>query len=142
MTFRPARTYAFDREAFYEALSDERERFDEVKRFTLTAEHVSLLRRAYVGWQHTETGAPEIDPKRPYGNSYVAGDVIEILGWPEPPLVDDEREGPEWEAIEDRALTLHRETAVALQIVLSLGSFEPGEYERTEQFNRRAWRRV
>ena len=38
-------------------------------RFTVTDEHLRLLRRAYVSWDETEFGAPEIDCKRPYGNS-------------------------------------------------------------------------
>lgn len=47
--------------------------------FTVTDEHVKLLRRFQVGWQDCETGAPEIDPKRPYGNSAVPEDIHEIL---------------------------------------------------------------
>lgn len=102
------------------------------EKFTLTHEHIALLcsHQTYVRWQDCETGAPEIDPKRPYGNSDVAGDVIEILGWPTPPLVDDCREGPAWEALEERALKVHGETAHALAVILSAKTFEPGVYER------------
>lgn len=91
-------------------------------RFKLTAEHVTLLRQMNVGWQDCETGAPEIDPKRPYGNSSVELDVAEIFGWPvdeDEGLTDEQR---------DRAAALHRETEVALQVVLHTGSFEPGIY--------------
>ena len=38
-----------------------------VKEFWLKEEHIKLLRAAYVQWNNCETGAPEIDPKRPYG---------------------------------------------------------------------------
>lgn len=31
-------------------------------------------------WDKCETGAPAVDPKRPYGNSDVDCDVLEILG--------------------------------------------------------------
>lgn len=48
--------------------------------FTVTDDHLKLLRRASVGWSDCEFGAPEIDPKRPYGNSNVLGDIAEILG--------------------------------------------------------------
>src|SRR4028118_696601 len=51
------------------------------RRFELTADHIKLIRRMNVGWQSCEAGAPEIDPKRPYGNSCMVGDVAEILGW-------------------------------------------------------------
>lgn len=49
--------------------------------FTLTEDHIKLLSRAYIGWEDSEFGAPSIDCKRPYGNSYVEGDVAEILEW-------------------------------------------------------------
>lgn len=91
-------------------------------KFTLTEEHVALLRRMSVGWQDCETGAPEIDPKRPYGNSSVEQDVAEILGWE-----IDEDEGLTDEQ-HDRAAALHRETEIALQVVLQTGTFVPGEY--------------
>lgn len=103
--------------------------------FTLRPEHVRLLRRMYVMWQPCETGAPEIDPKRPYGNSYVAGDVAEILGLKLPPE-GSPREG----AFEAKMLALHRETECALQIVLQTGSFRPGEFKRSARFSK--WVRV
>ena len=102
-------------------------------RFELKPEHVKLLRSAYVGWQDCETGAPEIDPKRPYGNSSVARDVAEILGEP----FDDEDEDQAHEL-----LSLHRETAMALQVILGACSFDPGVYERANPYGRAPWRRV
>lgn len=48
--------------------------------FVLTEDHLKLLAKSYWQWQDCETGAPEMDPKRPYGNSDVAGDIREILG--------------------------------------------------------------
>jgi hypothetical protein len=90
--------------------------------FTLTEQHVKLLRRMNVSWGREEFGAPEIDPKRPYGNSNVYGDMARILGIPadgdgefEPRLIN----------LMDR---LHQQTKVALQIVLVTGSFAPGVY--------------
>ena len=95
-----------------------------VRTFTLTTNHIKLLREMHVGWQDCETGAPEIDPKRPYGNSYVPGDVARILTGHRPgpndePLTEDE---------EHHYILLHNETKTALQIVLSTGTFEPGKY--------------
>ena len=43
--------------------------------FELTENHIKLLRNAYVSWDDCETGAPAIDPKRPYGNKYIAQDI-------------------------------------------------------------------
>jgi len=48
--------------------------------FEVKKEHLALLKRMCVGWQNCEFGALEIDPKRPYGNSDVLQDMIEIIG--------------------------------------------------------------
>jgi hypothetical protein len=102
--------------------------------FELTADHVTLLRHAYTGWQDCETGAPEVDPKRPYGNSYVPGDVAELLGWEPGDWEDGERVLGDRQV--ERALELHRETATALEVVLRAGSFEPGTYVTTDRYSR------
>lgn len=81
--------------------------------FTVTAQHIQLLQRAYVSWVDIEFGAPAIDCKRPYGNSQVHDDIAEILGLPIP---------------EEDMERLHAETAVVLQIFLRTGRMEPGTY--------------
>lgn len=45
--------------------------------FEIKNEHLELLKRAFVSWDSCEYGAPAINCKRPYGNSYVEGDI----GW-------------------------------------------------------------
>lgn len=85
-------------------------------KFKLTQTHLTLLSKANVQWQDDETGAPEIDPKRPYGNSSVARDVAEILNLPIP---NDETSADAYDKFEEEMLALHKETTVALQIVLS-----------------------
>jgi hypothetical protein len=102
-----------------------------MKQFKLQEEHLVLLKAAYVDWEHTEYGAPAIDPKRPYGNSDVEEDVCEILGWD----ISVKRED---------AADLHRETATALQVILTAQTFEPGLYEdaRMSQYHRAVWRKV
>lgn len=47
----------------------------------ITNDHLKLLEKVYWQWQDAEYGAPEIDPKRPYGNSDVENDIAELLGW-------------------------------------------------------------
>lgn len=109
-----------------------------VKRFELTAEHVKLLRRMNVSWDDCEFGAPSIDPKRPYGNSSVARDVHDILGWAYPSSnEDDDYMGNDGHA---RAEQVHREMMTALQVVLATGSFEPGAYEADAYHEN--WRRA
>jgi hypothetical protein len=96
------------------------------QRFTLTADHVKLLRRMWVGWDGMEYGAPCIDPKRPYGTNDVEQSIHEILTGRVEPLEDLARQ--ERESLQARYRRLHEETRTALQVVLAAGSFEPGEY--------------
>lgn len=95
--------------------------------FTVTDEHLKLLRRANVGWEDCEFGAPAIDCKRPYGNSDVISDIGEILGhdrrhW------DPDDDGDYEETIANNFTQLHAETAIVLQIALATGEFRPGRY--------------
>lgn len=99
--------------------------------FKLTDKHIKLLRNAYVGWEYTETGAPAIDGKRPYGNSDVPGDIIRILFGEIPEEAQ--------ESLYDYAMQLHKETKTALQIILCTGQFVPGLYEK-ESYKDRSWK--
>jgi len=110
--------------------------------FELTEEHIKLLSHAYVSWCGDEYGAPEIDPKRPYGNSGVVEDVCEILEWKEQKdLMDDcFYESAEYESLCDKVEKLHKETETALQIILRSQSFEPGTFEQDTSWSE--WERV
>jgi len=103
--------------------------------FTLTEEHLKLLTHMYVGWSTCEYGAPEIDPKRPYGNSSVEEDIGEILG-EEPEGMDlDYPDDPEYtDEQRERYAALHLETQTALQIALETLKFEVGTYEKANQY--------
>jgi hypothetical protein len=121
---------------------DPRALFDvirDTKRFTVTDDHLLLLRRAHVTWDDWEFGAPGIDPKRPYGNSNVFADIAEILGVPLSEWADgdDEELTPdaEW-----RFLRLHVETGIALQIGLATGEFRTGRYVRGNEWDD-SWKR-
>lgn len=112
--------------------------------FELKPEHLKLLQRAYVNWQYAETGAPAIDPKRPYGNSNVALDVAEILGWSVP---DEDALSPsdydqQYDALWERAMAVHRETQQALQILLQVPNAQPGLYRRAQEYDQRSWQLV
>jgi hypothetical protein len=80
------------------------------QRFTLTREHLKLARRMYVEWDNCEYGAPAINPKRPYGNSDVEGDIAEILGW----AWDRDNDRPEAESARARAIHCEMETVLAI----------------------------
>lgn len=91
-------------------------------KFTLTQDHIKLLRSSYVRWDDSYFGAPSIDSKRPYGNSDVPSDIARILNWDY-----DEETGLSSE-LEKKARAIHEEMEHALQVVLTSGSFEPGEF--------------
>ncbi len=109
-----------------------------MKTFELKEEHLKLLSRAYVGWDDCETGAPCIDPKRPYGNSDVAGDVAEILGIE----FKSDTHGDRDDAQRDDLLDLHRETQTALQIVLSVGLVKPGTFQLMNKYDFTSWKQI
>lgn len=98
--------------------------------FELKKEHLDLLKKAYVGYNdYCEYGAPCIDPKRPYGNSDVEKDIAEILQWG---IKEDEELS---DSQMEEAYKLHKETQIALQIVLrnigkeiKLGTYTSEDY--------------
>ena len=98
-----------------------------MEKFTLKKEHILLLKNAYISWQDREFGAPEINPKRPYGNSNVISDIAEILGLE---LFED-CYGEKHLSKEQYEYTkqLHKETMQALQIILKNHNVQAGEYE-------------
>lgn len=115
--------------------------------FEIRPEHLKLLQRMVVDWEDCEFGAPSIDCKRPYGNSDVHQDMLEILGLRElrKGVYEFELGGSKWllkgedkyniyldgadeESLLEALNRLHEETKVALQICLSLQSFSTGHY--------------
>lgn len=108
-----------------------------ITRFSVTEDHIKLLKSMYIGWQDCEFGAPEVDPKRPYGNSDVYHDIAEILDWPY-------NRNPETYEYTDLAIKkmdkIHREMETVLQILVSNCSIRPGTYEAKEFSN--DWHRV
>ncbi len=110
--------------------------------FELTEDHLKLIQNMYVSWDACEYGAPAIDPKRPYGNSFVEGDIAEILGWDMPDEDDDNWNEDEEEATKERAEKIHKETETALQIILVTKSFAPGKYIKKDRYDDRSWVRA
>lgn len=97
--------------------------------FKLTEQHIKLLRNMHVTWHHCETGAPQIDPKRPYGNSYVPGDIHKLLTGEDTDLTEEQ---------EENYLNLHRETDKALKVFLAnakLDLTDCGVFEDADDVN-------
>ncbi len=99
------------------------------KTFTITRDHIKLIRSINVGWNE-DSKRPCIDSKRPYGDSDVPRsiaeaiklDFVEIQG--EKMALTSQQEKYCWQ--------LNKDMATVLQIVLSTGAFKTGEYECNE----------
>lgn len=95
-------------------------------KFELKKEHILLAKElnfeTIVDTGYQDKFAPAINLKRPFGNSGVTYDVMSKLGM----LTDDGEYSPE---DLDKAETLLVELPVALEIILSNMTFEPGIYE-------------
>jgi len=102
--------------------------------FTVLPEHLKLIAEMYFTEWDCEFGAPAVDPKRPYGNSDVYGDMGEILGLKKE--VQDEDYGDEFSDEQtDYMNKLHRETKTVLGIIVQnlsetdyLGTWEREQY--------------
>ena len=105
----------------------------EKQRFTVTEDHIKLLRRAYVSWDGGEFGAPAIDCKRPYGNSSVYNDMAEILG------ITESGEDDFSEEQFAHMAQLHKETQTVLQIILATGEMRAGTYEANRYGHNWKW---
>jgi len=90
------------------------DQYTEQNPLTVRPHHLKLLRNMNVRWGTVECGAPEVDNKRPYGNSDVVDDVREITE-----MLD---------AKSDWCLRVHRETEAVLQVFLrNNGDLSPGD---------------
>lgn len=113
--------------------------------------HEKLLRRMYFRYNDDcEFGAPEVDPKRPYGNSDVYQDMIEILGFEEVGdgvfrfVIDNKEwflEGEDKynmnipDDLKEVLLSLHKEMVVVLQIVCNYTVVPKGIYTSKSRYN-------
>ena len=123
--------------------------------FEIKEEHLKLLKEMSVDWNDCEFGAPEIDPKRPYGNSDGVDDVARIIGFKKSKdtVVFDRDEAKAYgikDYIEDAEWTkesyehlnnIHKEMQIVLQIVLSTLSFDKGRYIREDIYTSE-WKKV
>jgi len=123
------------------------------KVFVLTENHLKLMNRMWVGWNDDAyEGAPDVNLKRPYGNSDVVGDIAEIIDLEIPDSVrermdeesdlfedDAHYDWLETDEVREQCLKIHKETETAIQIVLSAQSFKTGYYVGDQYGNRWEW---
>ena len=94
--------------------------------FNLTRNHIKLVSNFFILWEDDYSGYPIVSPKRPYGNSNVIDDVLDILEWE-----SDKKE---------EALAIHKETAKALQVILATQRFIPGHYINIDKYKQLDWK--
>jgi len=124
-----------------------RKQRENLKEFEVKDEHLKLLKEMYVGWNDCEFGAPEIDPKRPYGNSDGVDDVARVIGYKKKKdtVEFDKDDAKEYDDIKeyledcdwtqeayDYLYNLHKDMQIVLQIVLSSLSLKKGTYQRDD----------
>ena len=113
------------------------------ERFEVTENHIKLAKRMYWEWNDNGyEGAPAVGLKRPYGNSDVAYDVVDICGLPT--ITDRWGEMSFTEEVAQEAMELHREMDTVMQIltVHADEGLKPGMYVKTSTYNSLSWRRV
>ncbi len=97
--------------------------------FNLTEAHIKMVCAYNIRWNdNSYDGAPEVDPKRPFGNSDWQDDLCELLEY------EPDSEG-EFTDEQYRDVTkLFESGHIALEIILQTRSFVPGKYEREQYF--------
>ena len=96
------------------------------KLFVLKEDHIKLLKRLCINEPSTWDEVPEIDSKRPYGNSDIDRDVCEIIS-EDHRKINEEDSGYSPELL-NKIQNLQKEIGVALQIFLKNAKIDPGEY--------------
>ncbi len=119
-------------------------------KFALTADMVKLVRHLCIGWNKycdygddSHPGAPGASERRPFGNSAYLDDIGEILEFRRPREDDKRLTSDEYwrlmREFEAKAKAHYLTVAMALKIILEVGSFEPGEFVRRTSFH--MWQR-
>ncbi len=97
--------------------------------FIVSEQHLKLLKRLNFMYDEScEFGAPAVDPKRPYGNGDVYGDMRKILGI-------GKQAYPEQEL-----LLLHQQMTTVLRILAQNNGVHIGEYAANRY--ERVWTQV
>jgi len=106
------------------------------KRFTVTEDHLKILKLLRIDYDQ----GPEVDRKRPYGNTDYQGDILTALGEKQTEAASGEKFWTKDQG--NRADSLHREVGKALQIVLCTGMFETGTYEQRKSYRSNSWEKI
>lgn len=109
--------------------------------FEITEDHMKLLARMSFSYNdYCEFGAPEVNPKRPYGNSAVYHDIAELIGIEPEEKSEYDGEYDFSEAQQKSMLKLHKEMQTVLQIGANTKQFSAGKY--TSDWTGHKWKAV
>ena len=104
---------------------------NDTESFEVKDYHIELLRESYASWNDMESGAPSIDPKRPYGDKGVIRSVAKVVE-KESELFDEIglRTGKSEEY--EELYSIHEEMKTVLGILLDnpVKGIQEGIYER------------
>lgn len=115
----------------YEKIFDEEQN---AKLLVITEDHLKLVKRFYFDWNKCEFGSPEVNCKRPFGNSAVFDDMGEILGI-EPEQFTGEDEVYEYsEKQKQNMYRLYCQLKDVLEICCRNLEFKCGRYKRQETY--------
>ena len=113
------------------------------EKFTVTEEHIKLLKNSYISWNDGEFGAAGINTKKPYGNGNVLSDLAELLDIPNNKRHEDDDAYYKPQDLE-RIENVHREIETVLQILvtnctdgLKTGTYIKDEYGVSWKFFRK-----
>lgn len=111
---------------------------EQIKTFEVKPYHLRLLQRCYTSWDDCEFGAPQIDPKRPFGNSG-ASSILTVVAKETGAL--DNLTGIDFDncnlydvlntAKINELHAIYTELEICLQILLNDLAIVPGKYQLT-----------
>ena len=112
---------------------------DQCKSFTVTENHLKLIKRANIQFVFKEEGPYYSyfyqDGKRPYGNSDFVGDIAEIIGVE--PDCQGKDEDEKWfsDELELTLIKHHVDLKIVMAILCANCSIQPGTYTRESVYS-------
>ena len=109
--------------------------FEEVqnsKFIIITQEHLKLVKMLWFSWDKCEFGSPEVDCKRPFGNSDVFNDIFKILDVKPEQFNSDYGEYEYSEKQKQYVYRLYCQLKDVLEICCRNLEFKCGQFKREE----------
>ena len=103
-----------------------------IKKYNVEPYHISLIRRMYFDYDDYDDFRVNLGYKRPYGNSYVIGDIAdEYLRYVKDDKYDSDKPGDWFDENEDMLLKIHMRTLEIFDLALE-ELYMPLEYKNSD----------